>query len=251
MKCKRCGMEFSEGIFCPECGMKSEERVHELERQEQREREEQERIIQEEQERKRREQIEKEEKEKQEKKRLESERKAAEKRAREQEIKNRIELENAEAERLQQENTRKEIESRTVKGVIYKTFEEAEQARIEHKKIDLLKEKLLLEKSSQKRKEIYSNFHETILIKEVKYRYDLLQETINNTFEKSRKLNIVYGISVIITFILAMIFELSNKNEILFTVFMIWTGFGVWIWPIWKIVLVVKNKKLKSKIRKI
>ena len=33
MICKKCGTEFTEGIFCPECGTKSEEIVTDTKRQ--------------------------------------------------------------------------------------------------------------------------------------------------------------------------------------------------------------------------
>lgn len=236
MKCKKCGTEFDEGIFCPECGMKNEEKsqlsesnIKEKELQEQ--------------ERREKEQLEKERKQ-QEKDRLERERKEAELRAKEREAKAKAEQENAEAKRLEQENAKREMESRTVKGVMYKTFEEAEQARNEHKKIDLLKEKLLSTKSQKKRQEIFNEFREPIEIRETKFRYDLLADKINTVPPKSEKLCKMYGYTVLIAFVVYMVNSMIAGND-LSTVGLIcalWCGFGCWIWPIWKIVQVIKSK---------
>lgn len=251
MKCKKCGNEFDEGIFCPECGTKnedkpqmSEEDIKELERQQQEriEREHQEKERQE-QERREKERLAK-ERQQQEKERLERERKEAEVKAKEREARAKAEQENAEAKRLEQENAKREMESRTVKGVMYKTFEEAEQARNEHKKIDLLKEKLLSTKSQKKRQEIFSEFNEPIEIRETKFRYDLLADKINTVPPKSEMVCKIYGYTVLVMFVICMVDAMIATDEMstLGLISMLWAGFGCWIWPIWKIVQVIKSK---------
>lgn len=251
MKCKKCGTAFDEGIFCPECGIKNEEKpqlseanIKELERQKQErlEREQREKERQE-QERREKERLEKERKQ-QEKERLECERKEAEIRAKEREAKAKVEQENAETKRLEQENAKREMESRTVKGVMYKTSEDAEQARNEHKKIDLLKEKLLSTKSQKKRQEILKEFNEPIMIRETKYRYDLLSAKVNTVPPKSELICKIYGYTVLVMFVVCMIDAMIATDEMstIGLISILWAGFGCWIWPIWKIVQVIKSK---------
>ena len=235
MKCKNCGTVFEEGFFCPECGTKNDnapelsEKKQELKKQKQ-------------------EQVDKEQKEKerqiQEQERLRRECKEIEVRAKEREAKVKAEKENAEAKRLEQENARREMESRTVNGVMYKTFEEAEQARNEHKKIDLLKEKLLSTKSQKKRQEIFSEFNETIEIRETKHRLDLLASKVNAVPPKSELICKIYGYTVLFTFIIGMVDGMSAAEEMstVGLICILWAGFGFWIWPIWKLVQIIKSK---------
>lgn len=238
MKCINCGTEFKEGIFCPECGTRNENipSLSEVELQEKECAEKEQR----EAEKKERERIERE----REKERLERERKETEVKVKEREARAKAELENAEARRLEQENAKREMESRIVKGVMYKTFEEAEQARDEHKKIDFLKEKLLSTKSQKKRQEIFREFNEPIEIREAKYRYDLLAAKINTVPPKSEAICKIYGYTVLIAFVVYMIISMTTTNDIstLGMICALWGGFGCWIWPIWKIVQVIKSK---------
>lgn len=179
-----------------------------------------------------------------EKERLEQERKEAEARAKEREAKAKAEQVNAEARRLEQENARREMESRTVNGMMYKTIEEAEQARNEHKKIDLLKEKLLSTKSQKKRQEIFKDFNEPIEIRETKYRYDLLATKINAVPPKSEFICKMYGYTVLVAVVIYMIIAMTATDDIstIGLICALWAGFGCWIWPIWKIVQVIKSK---------
>lgn len=232
MKCINCGTEFKEGIFCPECGTRNENilLLSEVEQQEKERLEKQE--------------TEKEERERIERERLEKERKEAEVQAKEREARAKAEQVNAEARRLEQENARREMESRTVNGVMYKTIEEAQLARDEHKKLDLLKKKLLSTKSQKKRQEIFKDFDEAFEIREAKYRYDLLATKINTVPPKSEFICKIYGYTVLVTFVIYMIIAMTATDDIstIGLVCALWAGFGCWIWPIWKIVQVIKRK---------
>lgn len=151
---------------------------------------------------------------------------------------------NAEARRLEQENARREMESRTVNGVMYKTIDEAELARDEHKKIDFLKEKLLSTKSQKERQEIFKEFNESFEIREAKYRYDLLATKINTVPPKSEHICKIYGYTVLAAFVIYMIIAMTATDDIstIGLICALWAGFGCWIWPIWKIVQVIKSK---------
>ena len=81
----------------------------------------------------------------------------------------------------------------TVRGCLYKTVEEVEQAKDEHNKIDLLKEKLLSTNFQKKRQEIFGTFNESIEIREAKYRYDLLAIKVNTIPLKSELFCKIYG----------------------------------------------------------
>lgn len=249
MKCSNCGTQFEEGVFCPECGTKNE-KIVQLTEKEIREKERQE-IERKETERREKERLEQEQREKE--KRLESERKEAEARAKEaearakeSEAKAKVEQEATLAKRLEQENAKREMESRTVNGVMYRSFEEAEQARDEHKKIDLLKEKLLLTKSQKKRQEILKQFNEPIEIREPRHRYDLLVAKVNTALPKSEMICKVYGYTVLLMFVICMVDAMVATDEMTTVglVAAIWAGFGCWIWPICKIVQIVKSKSV-------
>lgn len=176
--------------------------------------------------------------EKAEQKRLELE-KAEEKRKKQKEI---------EEKRLAEEKKRQYTEACTVKGIVYTTLEEADRACYEQKIVDDLKEKLLKEKSRKLQQILLSGFKDDLQIAVEKERYEALKCIYQNK-DLSNKWNIWYGISVLVCFVIGVILEGTSSNGYLIPI--IWAGFGVWIWPIWKIVLVVKNKKLKSKIREI
>ena len=150
-------------------------------------------------------------------------------------------------ERLLQENKETELKNRTVRGVLYSTLSEADNAREEHNQIDILKEKLMLVKSQEKRVEIFRAFKYEFQFADPKRRYELLKLKIETPVPRSEKYINIYGISVLITF---FIYLVLNMNEgltgILLGISMgcfIWSSFGVWIWVVWKIVLKCKRKK--------
>ena len=62
----------------------------------------------------------------------------------------------------------------TINGVVYRNYDEAEQAQVEDKKIDLLKAKLLMTKSQKKRQAIFREFNESLESVNAEYRYELL-----------------------------------------------------------------------------
>lgn len=204
MKCSKCGTEFNEGIFCPECGTKySEQKTEES-----------------------------------------IKKKEAECVAREQAEAERIAREQAETERLVQENIKKEMESRTVRGTVYKSLDEAEVAKREHHMIDILKSQLMETKSQKKRKEIIGRFNEQIETIDAKNRYALLKNKVTKEIPLNEKIHSIYGITVLISLIVNVILLMSIEGEapLIGKICIIWCGFGVWVWPIWKIVLFIKSK---------
>lgn len=206
MKCKNCGTEFAEGIFCPECGTRCEDIANaEVER-------------------------------------IARENAEVERQARENAEAERIVREKAEAERLAEENRKADVESRTIHGTVYETADEAQQAKREHDMIDVLKTRLLATKSQKERQKIFGNFKETIQNIDARKRYELLEEKVSRRKPLTETLNRIYGITVLITFFIAVIMSINEDDSILQWISFFWAGFGVWIWPIWKIVLVVKSK---------
>lgn len=138
---------------------------------------------------------------------------------------------------------KRDLQKRTVYGTVYDSLEDAEKAKAEHNKVDVLKEQLLTTKSQKKRYEIFLKFDMDINNVDAKSRYDQLKEKVSTKEPVSEKINILYGITIVIAFILAAIFELTEMNEILFMIPMLWAAFGFWIWIIWKIIWFVKSKK--------
>lgn len=176
----------------------------------------------------------------------------------EQSIKEKAEIERrakerAETERLVQENKKRDIDSRTVLGTVYKSLSEAENAKKEHAMIDILKSRLMETKSQKKRKEIFGQFNEQIVTIDAKNRYELLKDKVTREVPLNEKINGLYGITVLITFVFTMILTMTVEGEfpLLGKISILWSGFGVWIWPIWKIVLFIRSKgKIIIKILK-
>lgn len=151
-----------------------------------------------------------------------------------------------EQERLLELKRQKDIEQRTVRGYEYKTLEEAELARKENTQIDALKARLMPIKKQEKRKELFENENLEIKTWEANERYKLLKQKIYTVPPKSERFNFIYGISIIITFFLYIFGEgiQSLAANPLVIAMGVWCMFGFWIWVVWKIVLVVKSKKV-------
>lgn len=227
MKCGNCGTSFNEGIFCPKCGQKvinDDSNFISIEDDEKKKlREENERL--------------------KEKQQLLEERKKAEEEEERKKEKQRLE----EAERLIQENSMRDLENRTVHGTVYKTEEEAIQARAEHDMIDILKEKLMSIKSQEMRKEAFYEFNEELHFPETKRRYGLLKVKVETPKPVSEKVINIYGISILIALVIGVALmesnTLSKPLEIVWVGCMLWYGIGFWVWIIWRMILFIKQKK--------
>ena len=150
-----------------------------------------------------------------------------------------------EQERLAELKRQRDKEQRTVRGYEYKTLEEADLARRENAQIDALKARLMPIKKQEKRKELLEKENLEIKTWEANERYKLLKQKIYTVPPKAEKYNFIYGITVLISFVIYMVGGLSGNlatNPIIIA-FAVWGSFGVWIWTIWKIVLFVKSKK--------
>ena len=205
MICKKCGTKFSQGVFCPKCGEKITSESTDKSNHEVSSVDKELELL----------------KQKNENLRLERERLTRE-----------------------QEMAKRDLDSRTVQGTVYKSIEEAEQAKREHNMIDGLRENLMSTKSQRKRKEIFEQFNEQIATVEVMNRYELLKTKVTRAIPISEKLSRIYGVTVLITFVVSMVMFSIIEGEVPLVgqIFIIWASFGIWIWPIWKIILFVKSK---------
>ena len=171
--------------------------------------------------------------------------------------KKQIELERKENQRKQQkeielkrqeeEKERQRIAMCTVKGIVYNTLEEADRARYEQKTIDELKEKLLHEKSRKRQQTLLDELENNLQIPVEQKRYEDLKNIYANK-DLSHKLNFWYGISIVVCLVIEIIIE-GTSSDWMFT--LLWGGFGIWIWPVWKIILIIKNKRRNRKVNKI
>lgn len=156
-------------------------------------------------------------------------------------VKEIAEVKSGEAEKIEIEKA--EIASRTVRGVVYESLEKADLARKEHSEIDQLKKELLKTKSQKKRQKIVGNFSEKLQVKDAIKRYDLLLAKVSEKTPISEKIRIYYGITVLLTFVLAVVLLMLEPVASSFTVICgVWSGFGVWICAIWKIVQVIRSR---------
>lgn len=156
-------------------------------------------------------------------------------------VKEIAEVKSGEAEKIEIEKA--EIASRTVRGVVYESLEKADLARKEHSEIDQLKKELLKTKSQKKRRKIVGNFSEKLQVKDAIKRYDLLLAKVSEKTPISEKIRISYGITVLLTFVLAVVLLMLEPAASSFTVICgVWSGFGVWICAIWKIVQVIRSR---------
>jgi len=156
-------------------------------------------------------------------------------------VKEIVEVKSGEAEKIEIEKA--EVASRTVRGVVYESLEKADLARKEHSEIDQLKKELLKTKSQKKRRKIVGNFSEKLQVKDAIKRYDLLLAKVSEKTPISEKIRISYGITVLLTFVLAVFLLMLEPAASSFTVICgVWSGFGVWICAIWKIVQVIRSR---------
>lgn len=156
-------------------------------------------------------------------------------------VKEIVEVKSGEAEKIEIEKA--EIASRTVRGVVYESLEKADLARKEHSEIDQLKKELLKTKSQKKRRKIVGNFSEKLQMQDAIKRYDLLLAKVSEKTPISEEIRIAYGITVLLTFVLAVFLLMLEPAASSFTVICgVWSGFGVWICAIWKIVQVIRSR---------
>lgn len=264
MKCFKCGYEFDEGMFCPECGTKFDA--------EEAKRIEDERItlekIKKEEERKQKELQRQERKEKREleleKAKVEQERIAKEKAEKEAEVlrlkneslrmEQEIAQQKADEERqalerkVEEERATADKISRTYKEVVFDSAELAARAAEEDQTIDMLKKRLMATTKQKERRIIIERFNDEIITEPAKSRLRKLKNKVSIEPPKSNIYCTYYGISVIISIVLATMFDslLMVNLKPLGIGIACWAGFGMWIWPIWRIVIAVRNRSKES-----
>lgn len=187
-----------------------------------------------------------EEERKKEEARKEEERKKEEARQEEErkkEAKRQLELEEQRKKQQQELERQKDLEQRTYRGYTYNTLEEAGLAKIENEQIDALKTELMSIKKQEKRKELFESKKMELRTQEAQNRYRLLQQKVSAETPKAEKINSIYGITVLIAFIVYMVgIGIVGMNSVIYMC-VLWGGCGIWIWAIWKVVLVIKSKK--------
>ena len=241
MICKKCGAEFSEGIFCPECGTKIEADYEEQTSMNKgKEQAEKVRLA----------------KEKVEADSIQAEKARLAKEKAEadaiQAEKARLAKEKAEVEAIQAREKaeqaareREELEARTYKGVVYSDTTQARLAKDEDDMIDNLKSRLLLTKKQQDRRKIVDEFKNNIQTPEVKKRLDALKMKAHQNRPKAILYNYIYGLSVILSIIITLIMGVSGLYtgswENVMVIVVSWYAIGIPVWIVWKIVLVIKS----------
>lgn len=236
MKCSNCGVEFNEGIFCPECGTRNDNENADATSDFNVENE---------------------------KADVEKAKATAEKaKAEAEKIKADAERVKAEAERAQAavEREKAEVEkikkaqanlekedflNRTVRGTVYKTMDEAELAKKEHNMLDVLISQLVTLKSQKQRQGKFGEFNVEINTVDVKNRYELLKAKIMQKQPLSEKANAIYGVSVaiaLVAWILGVLMDVDVETSTWLLITFMWSGAGLVVWPIWKIILFVKSR---------
>jgi hypothetical protein len=244
-RCSKCGTKFEEGIFCPECGTRVDSEDFEKPIMENDDTE-----INQEQDLKIKIEKRKQELEYEALKRKQELEYEAEKRKKELEFevnKRKQELEfQAEQEKKEQEEKR-----RTVRGRVYSSQPEADEAKKQHELLDSLIKELSYEKIL-KRQDILKSFDAgKITVKEVKDRFDKLSEKVNAKDARAplycRKVGLSSLAALIICIITGVLVE-GSKNDALAIVAMI-AACWVWVSFIWWIVwsLKIKAKKVSKK----
>jgi predicted nucleic acid-binding Zn-ribbon protein len=163
-----------------------------------------------------------------EKEKAELEKQEAERKAREQ----------AEVQKARQEQ--EELAARTYNGKVYADKEEAELAKTEADKVEGLKQRMLSTKKQDERRKMVAEFGTPPVTMESRQRYDALKSKAEQQKPKSIIINWIYGLTVLIAFILVAV--LNVENGAVYYVAMAWAGCGIYIWIIWKIVLFIKSK---------
>lgn len=125
-----------------------------------------------------------------------------------------------------------------------KTIEENEFAKKDHAEIDMLISKMMETKSQKRRQQILHEFTGEITDVDAKIRFGKLEEKVNRKVPLSEKLNYWFGMGALVAFVVYMI-EATVFAEIstVGLICALWGSAGIWIWPIWKVVLVRKRKK--------
>lgn len=159
-----------------------------------------------------------------------------------------IETEKAEIEekRIEQEKLKKDIENRTVRGITYKSLEEAEQAKADNRELEALKLKLLEIKSQKKRQEILKESALELTTMDAQNRYNLLKTKVNMEVPILEKTNKIYGVSILVTLFITIVLVMTLDGEANFIgkFCIMWTGFGLFIWPVWKIIQIINSKRV-------
>ena len=221
--CPMCGTEFAEGIFCPECGAKVVD-TNDVDLTDQYDHEAK--------------------KLENEAKQIEAERVKAEA--------ERLEKE-AELKRLQvqQEQLKKEADqraledriNRTFKNVEYATIEECNKAKLDSETIDKWIAELSKSKKQKKRQEIFAGLPvSNITTPAALERISILQSKIDVPEPAGNKINFFIGIVALVCFVLLIVIPTGNISVVLTAI----GSIAFWTWLIWKIVIVVKSRSKGS-----
>jgi len=241
LKCKKCGNEYTEGIFCPECGFKNVDEVNKAD--------EKSRQFDEKKKFQEQEQIEAEQKNDKETKILMSndlgqEHLGGQKNNKETRT---LRQNNLEQERIE-EQQKKETEHEKTAEAERIHQEDAKMLKEDNELIEALKSRLMATKSQEERKKIIDGFTGKLNCEVSVQRLQHLRDKAEQSPSSASLVNWIFGGTIIFAFIAACIMVcISDKfmDSPFYVIDMLWFVFGLPVWIVWRIVLFIKSK-LKS-----
>ena len=140
----------------------------------------------------------------------------------------------------------KNVQSWTVRGVTYFSENDAKQAQNEHLILDNLVTNLMNIKSQKERREYFEKYRVNFVSGDVRRRYELLRTKIEMGPPLSEKINKIYGITILLAFFVDIIgISLFPSLNDYWTLILLWVVLGIFVWPIWKIIQLIKRRNPK------
>lgn len=226
-KCPSCGAEFTDGVFCPECGTKvtdSEEGFSTPIAE----------SYDSEAMKLRNEALQMEtEKAKAETERLEKEA----------EIK-RLQVQQDQLKLEAEKKALEERASRTYRNIEYATIDECNKAKKDHATIDSWIQELSKSKKPKKRQEKFAELPvDSISTPDAKERLSVLKSRVDIPEPIGNKVNFYIGLFALISFFLIMVLPTEST---LTGIIVGLGGIAFWVWLIWRIIIIIKSKSKAS-----
>ena len=155
------------------------------------------------------------------------------------------------------ENNKAIVANLNVRGTMYDSLEKAEKAKMDHNKVDILKNKLSDTVSQKKRREIIQNFPNDLTTTDAVCRFEKLKEKSERRFPISILLYLALNLLNIVAFVLFFILTyFPSQESFLYTIGMLFALgwlFGILVWLPWTIVTICQlcSKKFFLRINHI